>query len=94
MTDLEPPKPKYRLTLTIEGNSHDEVERELLIMTRGGYLLDSDYYKRDEWTVYGGRKTSRMQHQNPEMTPEQYASDLDAWSDARRAARRDDGSAA
>lgn len=82
------PVPKYKLTLTITGNSHDEIERELLLQTRGGYLLDSDYYKRDEWTVYGGTHTSRMEHTNPEQTPENYHAELDAWFQERKAARK------
>lgn len=81
-----PPVAKYRLTLTITGNSHDEIESELLSMTRGGYLLDSDYYKRDEFTVYGGRTTAKLEHANPDMTPEQYDEALDAWWQNRKAA--------
>ena len=87
MSAPEPPVAKYRLTLTIDGNSHDEIERELLSMTRGGYLLDSDYHERDEFTVYGGRRTARLVHTNPEQTPERYDAELDAWWQARKAAR-------
>lgn len=83
----EPPVAKYRLTLTVTGNSHDEIEGELLGMTRGGYLLDSDYYKRDEFRVVGGRRTSILEHTNPEMTVERYAAELCAWWEARRAER-------
>lgn len=36
-----PPVPRYRLTLTITGNTLDEIERELVVQTRGGFLLDS-----------------------------------------------------
>lgn len=83
----EPPKARYELTLTITGNTLDEIERELTFQAHGGFLIDSDYGKRDEWTVYGGTKTSRMEHVNPEMTPERYAVELDAWFEARKAAR-------
>lgn len=82
MTD-EPPVPKYRLTLTITGNSHEEIERELLVQTRGGYLLDSDYYRRDSWHVIGGRETSVMEHTNPDMTPERYDAELKAEREAQ-----------
>lgn len=82
-----PPMPKYRLTLVIEGNSHDEIESELLTMTRGGYLLDTDHYQRDETHVVGSRKTTTLVHQNPEMTPERYEAELAAWFRARKAAR-------
>lgn len=83
-----PPKAKYRYTLVIDGNSHDEIERELLVQTRGGYLLDSDYGRRDEFTVYGGRKTSKLEHCNPDMTPDRYEKELDEWSESRHAERR------
>lgn len=79
-----PPVPKYELTVTIAGNSHDEIERELLSMTRGGYLLDSDYNKRDEFHVVGGRGTRILRHTNPEMTPERYGAELDEWWQNRR----------
>lgn len=82
-----PPVTKYRLTLTIDGNSHDEIERELLSMTRGGYLLDTDGYKRDMFKVVGGRRTAVLAHTNPDMTPDRYAAELDAWFKARTAAR-------
>lgn len=86
--DAPPPVAKYRLTLTITGNSHDEIEGELLSMTRGGYLLDSNYYERDEFRVIGGRRTSELEHANPTMTPEQYEEDLHEWAKARRLTRR------
>lgn len=89
MADIpEPPTARYRLTLTIEGNTLDEVEREIVIQTRGGFLLDSDGYKRDEWNVIGGRAQRVMEHRNPDMTPERYDAELDAWSEARRFIRR------
>lgn len=86
-TETEPPVAKYRLTVTITGNSHAEVERELLLMTRGGYLLDSDGYKRDAWMVIGGRSTREMQHTNPEMTPERYEAELESWAESRWVSR-------
>lgn len=86
-TDTPPPKTKYELTLVIHGNSHEEVERELMYMTRGGYLLDSDYHKRDEFRVIGGRKTSTLRHINPEQTPERYEQELHDWAEDRRAKR-------
>jgi hypothetical protein len=82
-----PPVAKYRLTVVIDGNSHDEVERELLSLTRGGYLLHSDYYKRDNFEVYGGREHSILEHRNPEMTPERYERELHEWADRRKAVR-------
>lgn len=88
MADLhDPPVAKYKYTLIITGNSHDEIEREILSQTRGGYLLDSDYYKRDSFHVIGGRDTTILEHTNPDMTPERYRAELDAWFDARQAAR-------
>jgi hypothetical protein len=89
MDDSQPPVTKYRLTLTIDGNSHDEIERELLSMTRGGYLLDTDGYKRDMFKVVGGRRTAVLEHRNPEMTPERYDAELDAWWKARKAERKE-----
>jgi len=85
----QPPVTKYELTVKIRGNTHDEIEDELLTLVRGGYLLDSDYGKRDAWNSTGGRCTSVMVHTNPEQTPEAYAAELDAWWNERRAARRE-----
>ena len=87
--DDRPPVNRYKLTLTITGNTLDEIEHELVVQTRGGFLLDSDGYKRDEWHSIGGTITSRMEHTNPDMTPERYATELDAWWQARKAARDD-----
>jgi len=86
-TGATPPVAKYRMTLVIEGNTHDEIEGELLSMTRGGYLLFTDYYQRDETHVVGGRRTMRLEHRNPDMTPERYDAELSEWFDARKAAR-------
>ena len=88
MTD-QPPTPRYRYTLIVEGNTHDEIEHELLVCTRGGYLLDSDYYQRDEWHVVGGHTDSRMEHVAPDMTPERYGAELEAWFAARAKLRKD-----
>jgi hypothetical protein len=84
----EPPVARYRLTLTLTGNTLDEIEAELLSMTRGGFLLDSDYRKRDSWHVWGARSDRVMEHVNPEMTPERYAEELDAWWQERKAERK------
>ena len=83
----KPPVAKYKLTLTIEGNNHEEIMRELLVQTRGGYLLNSEYETRDEWHVFGGRYESVMQHTNPDQTPELYEAELSAWFAERRASR-------
>ena len=85
---VEPPRAKYRLTVTITGNTLEEVEEELGYQARGGFLLDSDYYKRDEWTVYGGTSTRVMECVNPDMTPERYQAELDEWWESRKAERR------
>lgn len=93
MTDpapTPPPTAKYRLTVTIDGNTPEEIEDELGYLARGGFIIYSDGYTRDDFTVYGGRLTAKLEHTNPEMTPEQYKADLEAWSAARKAARRAD----
>lgn len=74
-----PPVPKYQLDVTIRGNTHDEIIDELVTLTRGGYLLDSDYLTRDEFHSIGGRVTARLTHTNPEQTPEAYTEALRAW---------------
>ncbi len=84
----EPPIARYRLTLTIKGNTLDEIETELIVQTRGGFLLDSDYGKRDSWNSTDGTTTSVMEHLNPDMTPERYSAELDAWWTARKAERK------
>lgn len=75
----EPPIARYRLTLTIKGNTLDEIEDRLATQVNGGFLLDSDYGKRDSWNSTDGTTTSVMEHHNPDMTPERYAAELDAW---------------
>ena len=84
----EPPIARYRLTLTIKGNTLDEIEDALIVQTRGGFLLDSDYGKRDSWNSTDGTTTSVMEHLNPDMTPERYSAELDAWWTARKAERK------
>lgn len=88
MTENQPPTPRYRLELTIEGNTLEEVERELEGLANGGFLFDSDYGRRDEWHMVSGRATRIMHHDNPDMTPERYAAELDAWSAERKATRQ------
>lgn len=83
----EPPVPKYELTLTITGNSFDEITEEIERQTRGGMLLDSDYERRDEWHVIGGRSESVMRHTNPDMTPDRYDRELSEWFNSRKALR-------
>lgn len=80
----EPPVPKYKLTLTITGNSFDEIIKEIERQVRGGMLLYSDYERRDEWHVIGGRTESVMRHTNPDMTPERYDRELAEWFDSRK----------
>lgn len=84
-----PPVARYRLHLTIDGNTLDEIESELTYQANGGFLLDSDHGKRDSWHVIGGRVASRMEHLRPDMTPERFKAELAEWWDARRAAKAD-----
>lgn len=81
------PVTKYLLTVTIRGNTHEEIVDELLSMTRGGYLLASDYYKRDAFDSTGGRDHMVLQHTNPDMTPERYREELSAWFDGLKTQR-------
>ena len=87
MTTSEPPVAKYELTLTITGNSLDEIIEEIEGQSRGGLLLDSDYERRDEWHVIGGNTERVMRHTNPDMTPERYDRELMEWFDSRKALR-------
>jgi len=84
----EPPVARYRLTLSIVGNTLNEIEDELLAQTRGGFLVASGFGNRDSWHSAAGRVQSVMEHRNPDMTPERYAAELDAWFTARRAERK------
>lgn len=84
----DPPVAKYRYTVEIRANSHDEIERELLLLVNGGHLMHSDYHKRDEFESWGGRKHVKLEHTNPEQTPEAYDAELQAWASGRRAERR------
>lgn len=85
----EPPVAKYKYTLTITGNSHAEIQHELLVHARGGYLIATDYETRDECRCFGGTYDSRLEHTNPDQTPEKYRAELDAWWQERKAARAD-----
>ena len=87
MTDLRPPNPRYRLTLTIEGNTLDEVEDEVRAYALSGFLVDSDGGRRDAWDVAGPRRESLMVVVDPDMTPERYFAELVAWFTARKAAK-------
>lgn len=82
----KPPVTKYKLTVQVYGNSHEEIESELGYLLHGGYLLNSDYYKRDEFTVFGGRRTAKLEHTNPDQTAEAYREQLRTWSRRPRAA--------
>lgn len=84
--ERRPPVAKYKLTVTIRGNTHAEIVDELLTMTNGGYLLASDYETRDSFDSWGGRDHMVLEHTNPDQTPERYREELKAWSDweARR----------
>lgn len=86
---LKPPETKYRLTVEVRGNTHQEVIDEIAYLLNGGYLMDSDYYKRDEFDVMGGRATRCLEHTNPEMTAERYNKELTEWADNRRDKRDD-----
>lgn len=89
--ETRPPVAKYRLTVEIDGNSHDEIEQELGYLTRGGYLINSDHHERDEFHVIGGRVTATLRHTNPEQTPEGYTRELEEWFAALKAARAEGG---
>lgn len=75
----EPPVPKYKLTLVITGNTHEEVEEELYQYANSCFLLDTHGYRRDEFEVLGGTRHAKLEHLNPSQTPEGYMSDLSAW---------------
>ena len=83
-----PPAPKYRYTLEIDGNSHEEILSEIMAQVNGGYMLDSLYEERDEFEVIGGRATRILEHTNPEMTPERYDKELGEWWQKRKEARQ------
>jgi hypothetical protein len=94
--DLEdkdpPPKTKYKFTAVIYGNSHQELMEEVLAITRGEYLIMSDYEQRDSFDSYSGRNHLTLEHTNPDQTPEKYPQELDAWWQRRKAARKEEKS--
>lgn len=87
MADLEPPVAKYKLTLTVYGNSHAEILSELDNQVQGGYLIISEDEQRDQWRVCGDRYMSVMEHTNPDQTPERYEAELDDWFQTRKLMR-------
>ena len=82
----EPPAARYRLTLTIDGNSFDEIDGELRILANGSTHEDSLFtgQVRHEWDIYSPRVMRHMEHRNPDMTPEKYDDELRAWANSRR----------
>lgn len=82
-----PPLPKYRYTLEVDGNSHEEILSEIMAQVNGGYMYDSLNGERDEFEVVGGRATRMLKHTNPEMTPERYDKELVEWWQKRKAGR-------
>lgn len=88
MTD-QPPVPRYKLEVTITGNTLDEIQSELDMMATSGFLMDHQNGARHEWECWGGTTTRKMNHTNPDMTPERYSAELREWFDALRAARKD-----
>ena len=86
----DPPQTKYRYTVVIDANSHEEIERELHVLANGGHIVDSHSYQRDDFHCISGRADRHLQQVDPEMTAEQYKRDLDEWWQARRANRDSD----
>jgi hypothetical protein len=86
----DPPVTRYKLTVTVYGNTIHEVDDELGMVANSFAGLDVgpgfDLFPDaaiHEFTVTGGRSTRKLEHTNPEMTPEQYQRDLNAWAAER-----------
>lgn len=75
----KPPTPKYKLTVVIQANSHDEIEDELLHFLNGGYVDFTEGYSRDTFRMIGGKLDCQLEHVNPQMTPDKYEVDLREW---------------
>ena len=84
-----PPVAKYKYTLEVHGNSHEEILSEIMAQVNGGYMLDSRYEERHSFNVVGGRATRILKHTNPEMTPERYEHELTEWWQKRKAERNE-----
>ena len=83
--NLKPPVARYRLEIVITGNTIDELVHELRVQAN-----DFDYESfagRTIRSIYGGRHHLIVTEPNPDMTPEQYDTDLSAWAKARRFVR-------
>lgn len=81
MGEPMPPVPRFKLTVEIEGNTLDDVLNEAYSV---GINAPAQIRGRDECEIVGGSRTIRLTHQNPDMTPQQYASELAEWSRLRR----------
>lgn len=81
MSTQEPPVAKYRYTLTVTGNTIDEIAE---ILEHSANELWVQVNGRDEFEIWGGTYERRLEHANPEMTPERYRDELMAWWDARK----------
>lgn len=89
-----PPTPRYELTLTIQGNTLDEIHEELRSAEKGFHLdrrSPSNFSARDEWTIRSERYSSVMRQRNPDMTPERYRAEFQAWMDGEARERRTNG---
>ena len=84
-----PPVARYRLTLTIDGNSFDEIDDVLRVLANGSTHEDSLFtgQVRHEWDIYSPRVRRHMEHRNPDMTPEKYDDELIAWAESKRKER-------
>ena len=85
----KPPVARSRLTLTIDGNSFDEIDNELRVLANSSTYMDSLFtgQVRHEWTIYSPRVIRHMEHRNPDMTPEKYDDELIAWAESKRKER-------
>lgn len=87
-----PPVTKYKYTVVITANSHEEIQKEIDRLLKGVYLLDSRYETRDSFDCYGGTTHRTLELTNPDMTDEKYERELNEWSYERSYRRRQDHS--
>lgn len=89
--EMKPPVAKYRYTLTITGNSHEEIADRLHGVEINHWQDVTGYnpggVQRDAFDITDGTATRVLEHTNPDQTPERYHAELMAWVPATRKKR-------
>lgn len=74
-----PPVAKYTATIKISANNHGELLDRVRSLANNWWHHHAEYGKRDAVNSTDGTTNVKLEHTNPEQTPEKYTAELDAW---------------